>query len=62
VKFILSVSPALTITEVVLTVQVLATLDGPAVVDAPHDSVAMKMGNSRYWRTAGLDAVKITKR
>jgi hypothetical protein len=48
VKYILSVSPAFKTTEVVVIVQVLTTLDGPDVVDVPHDSVAAKMGNSRY--------------
>jgi len=61
VKVILSVSPAFTITDVVVIVQVLATLDGPDVF--PHDSIATRMGNSRYrcaFGTTSAESLDVT--
>jgi len=47
VNFILRVSPALTMTDVAVTMQLFATLEGADVVDVLHDTVATRMGSNR---------------
>ena len=62
-KYIRRVSPAFKTTEGVVIVQVLTTLDGPDVVEVPHDTVAATMGNSRYrdaFGTAPAECLDVT--
>jgi hypothetical protein len=57
VNFILSMSPALTTTDVVVTLQLLVTVDGAEVVDVLQDSVEVRIGSNNRRRFA-FDTVR----
>ena len=64
VNFILSVSPAFRTTDVVVTMQLLATLDGAKAVDVLQDSVTVRMGSNNRRRfafaTVGTENLVVT--